>query len=163
MHFIYHSPLGEITVASDGEGITNLSIEGQTPVEDENRVEAEDFELFRKAKSWLDQYFSGEIPREELPLRLNCGEFRREVYEILLKIPYGNTITYAEIARRIADARGIRRMSAQAVGGAVGHNPISIIIPCHRVIGTNGSLTGYGGGLHLKRKLLEIEGISLSR
>ena len=94
----------------------------------------------------------------ELPLRPMGTEFRRLVWKFLLEIPYGKTITYGEISKKIAKAKNIEKMSAQAIGGAVGHNPISIIIPCHRVIGANGSLTGYAGGIEIKRKLLEIEG-----
>ncbi len=114
----------------------------------------------KDTKNWFDLYFSGEVPKFVPKIALNnVTDFQRQVLKILMGIPYGNTITYSEIAARIAKQRGIKKMSAQAVGGAVGKNPVSIIIPCHRVIGQDGSLTGYGGGLNNKKKLLEIEGI----
>lgn len=111
----------------------------------------------------MDRYFKGERPEiAELPLAPIGGEFRQTVWKILCEIPYGQVITYGEIAKKIAQKRGLNRMSAQAVGGAVGHNPISLIIPCHRVVGTNGSLTGYSGGLDKKIRLLEFEGVDMS-
>ena len=152
----YDSPIGEITLISDGENLTGLYIKGQT----ENINEAiynDDLEIFYKTKEWLNKYFSGIQPRIKIPIKLEGTEFRRQVWDILLEIPYGKTITYGDIAKKIALKRNIKRMSAQAVGGAVGHNPISIIVPCHRVIGSKGSLTGYAGGIDLKIKLLEIE------
>ena len=112
----------------------------------------------------LDRYFAGEKPEiSELPLAPIGGEFRQAVWKILCEIPYGQVTTYGEIAKKIAAQRNRKTMSAQAVGGAVGHNPISIIIPCHRVVGSNGSLTGYAGGIDLKIKLLEHEGVDLSK
>ena len=119
--------------------------------------------VLQKAKAWLDRYFRGEKPKiSELPLAPIGNDFRQAVWKILCEIPYGEVITYGGIAKKIAAQRGLSRMSAQAVGGAVGHNPISIIIPCHRVVGTNGSLTGYSGGLDLKIKLLDFEGVDLA-
>ena len=111
---------------------------------------------------WLDIYFSEKEPDFLPPLHPIGSAFRQDVWEILLQIPYGQTATYGEIARRLAERRGVPRMSAQAVGGAVGHNEISIIIPCHRVVGTNGSLTGYAGGIDKKVKLLESEHADMS-
>ncbi len=154
----YNSPIGEITMLSDGKYLTNLWIKGQPEIYGKFE-ESEDLEVFNKTIKWLDEYFQRKKPKIKIPIKLEGTDFRKMVWDILLKIPYGQTITYGEIAQKIATTRNIRKMSAQAVGGAVGHNPISIIVPCHRVIGTNGSLTGYAGGIHLKTKLLEIEGI----
>lgn len=114
--------------------------------------------ILAETKRWLDIYFTGREPDFMPPLAPVGSEFRRAVWDILLQIPYGRTTTYGEISRQLAEKRGIARMSAQAVGGAVGHNEISIIIPCHRVVGTNGSLTGYAGGVDKKLRLLELEG-----
>lgn len=113
--------------------------------------------MFAEAKRWLDIYFSGKEPDFSVPLHFTGTEFQNEVWELLLAIPYGQTTTYGELARRIAGKRGVKHMSAQAVGGAIGHNNISVIVPCHRVVGTNGSLTGYAGGIDKKVKLLELE------
>ncbi len=113
--------------------------------------------VFDETKKWLDIYFSGKDPKFTPPLKMETTSFRKTVWEILLTIPYGRTITYGAIAERIAGQKGVGRMSAQAVGGAVGHNAISLIIPCHRVVGTNGSLTGYAGGMEKKVKLLALE------
>ena len=119
----------------------------------------DDMPIFAEAKRWLDGYFAGKNPAaNELPLAPVGGEFRREVWKILCEIPYGGTTTYGEIAKEMALRMKRKSMSAQAVGGAVGHNPISIIIPCHRVLGANGALTGYAGGIGIKMKLLELEG-----
>lgn len=114
-------------------------------------------------KKWLDLYFSGEEPNFTPKLKLEGTEFRRDVWKILLEIPYGETLTYKDIAEKLMASGKYERMSAQAVGGAVGHNPLSIIIPCHRVVGTSGSLTGYAGGLGRKVKLLELEGIDVNK
>ena len=113
--------------------------------------------VFEQTKRWLDSYFSGQIPDFLPPLSLKGTDFRMEVWEELLKIPYGKTVSYGEIAAAVARKRGLDRMSAQAVGGAVGHNPVAIIVPCHRVVGKDGSLTGYGGGLDKKTALLSLE------
>ena len=115
-----------------------------------------------QAKKWLDIYFSGQDPDFIPPLHVEGTSFHREVCEIMLSIPYGKTMTYGEIAQTIASRRGIRKMSARAVGGAVGHNEISIIIPCHRVVGANDNLTGYGGGISRKVRLLELEGVNMT-
>ena len=158
----YSSPLGNILLASDGTHLTGLWFEDQKHFAvklDKNCKEMDCF-LFRQAKKWLDAYFSGKEPAISLPIRLNGTAFQNQVWQILSSIPYGQTMTYAQIARVIAKQRGLSHMSAQAVGGAVGHNPISIIVPCHRVLGADGSLTGYAGGIERKIALLHLEGIS---
>ena len=109
------------------------------------------------ARKWLDIYFSGREPDIEVPLHLTGTPFQNEVWELLRTIPYGNTVTYGELTKRLAEKKGLPRMSAQATGGAVGRNPVSIIVPCHRVVGADGSLTGYAGGVDKKLKLLELE------
>lgn len=155
----YESPIGNILLAADEIGLTGLWFEGQKhfantlsdePISQETRILAE-------AKKWMDVYFSGEEPKFTPPLHPAGSEFRQAVWQILLQIPYGQTITYGEIAGKMAEIKNTSRMSAQAVGGAVGHNEISVIIPCHRVVGTNGSLTGYAGGIDKKIALLELE------
>ena len=160
----YQSPLGDILIAADEVGLTGLWFEGQkyfaNTLSDE-RIE-KDTEILMKAKEWLDVYFSGKEPKVTPPLHPSGSEFRRAVWKILLEIPYGQTMTYGEIARRMAEMKNVSRMSAQAVGGAVGHNEVSIIIPCHRVVGTNGSLTGYAGGIDKKVALLELEHTDMS-
>ena len=156
----YESPLGQITMTSDGEVLRGLWIEGQYRYMDslgELPVE-KDLPVFEQTKTWLDTYFSGGVPETLPPLQPEGSEFRRRVWELLLEIPYGQTRSYSDIAKQIAEERGIAKMAAQAVGGAVGNNPISILIPCHRVIGTDGSLVGYGGGLEKKVALLRLEG-----
>lgn len=159
----YTSPLGIITLACDDEAILGLWFNGQRyfgNILPKQTVERE-HRLFAQARQWLDIYFSGREPDFLPPLRYDSTPFRKAVCDIMLTIPYGKTMTYGEIAARIAEQKGILRMSAQAVGGAVGHNPISLMIPCHRVIGTGGSLTGYGGGVVRKEKLLELEGTDM--
>ncbi|GFI62277.1 methylated-DNA--protein-cysteine methyltransferase [Clostridiales bacterium] len=118
--------------------------------------------IFNQAQKWLDIYFTGKNPDFTPSLNMKTTAFRKAVWEILLTIPYGQTMTYGEIASKIAKQSGLTRMSAQAVGGAVAHNSISLIIPCHRVVGTNGSLTGYAGGINKKIQLLELEGVDVS-
>ena len=155
----YHSPLGDILLAADDTGLTGLWFEGQKYYAlylDAEHKEKE-IPLFKDVKRWLDIYFSGNEPDFKLPLHFTGTDFQNEVWEILYSIPYGKTMTYGEIAKQLAKKRGIKQMSAQAVGGAVGHNEISIIVPCHRVVGSNGSLTGYAGGIDKKIKLLELE------
>ena len=161
MIFIQHydSPLGGILLAADETGLTCLWFDGQKffardlPAE---RVE-QNTPALSEVKRWLDIYFTGKEPDFMPPLHPIGSAFRRSVWDILLRIPYGQTTTYGEIARQLAEKQGRLRIAAQAVGGAVGHNKISIIIPCHRVVGTNGSLTGYAGGIDKKVKLLEWE------
>ncbi|MDE6926127.1 MAG: methylated-DNA--[protein]-cysteine S-methyltransferase [Acetatifactor sp.] len=173
---IYHSPLGEMTMVSDGKALTALSFQGQKYAEtaaNDEETKADDAQepsgagegteengaraVFDRTAEWLDIYFAGSNPDFMPPLAAKGTPFQETVWEILRKIPYGKTISYGEIARQIAEERGVRRMSAQAVGGAVGRNPVAIIVPCHRVIGSDGSLTGYAGGLDRKEELLKLE------
>lgn len=174
----YHSPLGEMNMVSDGKALTALSFQGQKydkaiaivemktlsenkkesgKASSESREESGAYAVFVRTGEWLDIYFSGRDPGFTPPLSAKGTPFQEEVWEILKRIPYGKVISYGEIARRIAENRGIERMSAQAVGGAVGRNPVAIIVPCHRVVGADGSLTGYAGGLDKKKELLRIE------
>ncbi len=162
----YRSPIGMMTIACHGEKICGLWFESQKyflgslpeqPVQDDSP------EIFKRAKNWLDRYFAGGKPEiGELALAPLGTEFRRMVWDILCQIPYGRVITYGEIAKEAADRMNKKSMSAQAVGGAVGHNPISIIIPCHRVVGASGSLTGFAGGIDKKIYLLRHEGANMS-
>lgn len=155
----YNSPLGKITFASNGKELTGLWFEGQKYFASTltKEYEQKNLPVFEQTARWLDIYFSGKIPDFTPDLFLSSTSFRNEVWKILLTIPYGSVMTYGEIAKEMAKNRGEKKMSAQAVGGAVGHNPISIIVPCHRVIGTDGSLTGYAGGIDIKEKLLKLE------
>lgn len=163
---LYTSPIGELTLASDGENLVGLWFKGQKYFAHgitEELIENSCLKIFAVTKNWLDRYFKGENPAiSELKLAPRGNEFRQEVWRILCEIPYGKTTTYGDIAQKLAARRGLERMSAQAVGGAVGHNPISIIIPCHRVVGKNGSLTGYAGGIRNKIKLLELENANIT-
>lgn len=165
---IYKSPIGIITLACDDkENLVGLWIEGQKHFGDTvncEMVENNNLKVFKKTKNWLDRYFNSENPEiSELPLAPIGNDFRQRVWQILCEIPYGKICTYGDIAKIIAKEQGKTRMSAQAVGGAVGHNPISIIIPCHRVVSSNGSLTGYAGGIKTKIKLLQHEGVNMDR
>lgn len=127
-------------------------------------IENDDLPLFFTVKEWLDEYFDGKRPDpDRIPLAPIGGAFRQEVWKILTEIPYGEVTTYGRIAKEVAKRMGKANMSNQAIGGAVGHNPISIIIPCHRVVGADGNLTGYSGGIEKKRMLLELEDVDLSR
>lgn len=159
----YQSTMGEILLAADEIGLTGLWFEGEKYYAYSLDPEHEEKELpvFKDAKHWLDIYFSGREPDFMPDLHMIGSPFQHSVWDILLQIPYGQTTTYGEISKQIAKQRGLSRMSAQAVGGAVGHNEISIIIPCHRVVGGNGSLTGYAGGIDKKQRLLEIEGVNM--
>ena len=155
----YDSPMGRILLAADEIGLRGLWFDGQKYFArdlPEKRIEQETHAL-AEARRWLDVYFTGKEPDFLPPLHPIGSAFRQAVWTVLLQIPYGQTTTYGEIARQLAGTAGLSRMSAQAVGGAVGHNEISIIIPCHRVVGTSGSLTGYAGGIDRKVKLLELE------
>ncbi len=160
----YKSPIGNILLAADEIGLTGLWFEGQkhfaNTLSDEHILQ--ETKILTEAKKWLDIYFSGKEPEFTPPLNPEGTEFRHNVWQILLQIPYGQTITYGEIARKVAEMKNTSYMSAQAVGGAVGHNEISVIIPCHRVVGTNGSLTGYAGGIDKKIALLELEHIDIN-
>ena len=161
MEYVQHwrSPLGALLLSSDGSALTGLWFEGQkyfadtlSDIRDERPLP-----IFEQTVRWLETYFAGEAPDFTPPLAAKGTPFRKAVWDVLLTIPYGQTTTYGDIAAIIAAQRGLERVSAQAVGGAVGHNPISLIIPCHRVLGADGSLTGYAGGIEKKRWLLEME------
>lgn len=156
----YQSDIGGITLASDGQNITGLWLDGQKyfPYMLLEKAFREDLPVFETAKKWLDIYFSGHEPEFTPPILLRGSAFRMEVWAELINIPYGRVTTYGNIACAIAAKHGLKSMSSQAVGGAVGHNPISIIVPCHRVIGSNGGLVGYAGGLEIKKALLGLEG-----
>jgi methylated-DNA-[protein]-cysteine S-methyltransferase len=157
------SPLGKLMLASDEKNLTGLWMEGQKYFGaslTENTIEKNGLAIFSAVQKWLDNYFAGKNPAiSALPLAPTGSGFRKSVWDILCNIPYGKVITYGEIAALMAAKTNKQSMSSQAVGGAVGHNPISIIIPCHRVIGAGGNLTGYAGGIDKKIKLLELEGI----
>ena len=155
----YDSPLGLITLAGEGEALTGLWFEGQKHYAQglKSDWKEEELPVFQDARRWLDTYFGGKAPSFTPPLSPQGSFFRKAVWQILLRIPYGSTVTYGEIARMLEKENAFPRVSARAVGGAVGHNPISLIIPCHRVIGADGSLTGYAGGTERKRELLERE------
>lgn len=160
----YKSMLGDILLASDETGLTGLWFEGQKYFANTLPEEhiSQETEILAEAKKWLDIYFAGKEPKFTPPLHPNGSAFRQAVWKILLQIPYGQTITYGEIARQMSEIQNTPHMSAQAVGGAVGHNEISIIIPCHRVVGSNGSLTGYAGGIDKKIALLKLEHTDMS-
>lgn len=162
---IYHSPMGRILLAGDEKGLMGTWFEGQKYYGNGLGEEAGEREVpvLYEAKRWLDVYFSGQEPDFYPDLHLVGTPFQREVWEILRAIPYGETITYGEIAQLLARKKGLSHMSAQAVGGAVGHNKISILIPCHRVVGSDGSLTGYAGGVEKKMNLLTLEGVDVGR
>ncbi len=161
----YLSPLGQMTIACDDDAVTGLWFNEQRlfrnplPKESEERQHP----LLEDTRRWLDIYFSGRKPDFLPPLRYGATPFRRLICDIMLDIPYGQTVSYGEIAAQAARELGLGKMSAQAVGGAVGHNPIPILIPCHRVVGKNGSLTGYGCGMERKVKLLELEKVDMTR
>lgn len=158
------SPVGDILLAERDGGLIGLWIQGQKYFFGslKDGIAEKETPILSKTKTWLHRYFAKDNPKiAELTLTPVGGAFRQEVWKILCEIPYGETTTYGEIARKMAARTGKERMSAQAVGGAVGHNPISIIIPCHRVVGTNGSLTGYAGGIATKVKLLTHEGVNM--
>lgn len=166
MDYTYHygSPLGGITLSSNGTELTGLWFDGQKYFGDTlpKEYEEKSLPIFEQSVRWLDIYFSGKAPDFTPPLLMKTTPFRKAVWEIMLTIPFGETMTYGEIADEIARQKGLSKMSAQAVGGAVGHNSISLIIPCHRVVGTNGSLTGYAGGVERKLKLLTLEGTDMT-
>lgn len=154
-----HSPLGEIRLRSDGKSLTGLWFVGQVnDAKEHSDIEIkDDLPIFGQVESWLESYFSGKQTSITIPLQPKGTSFQQRVWQILQEIPYGKTMTYGEIAQRIANEKGVETFSAQAVGQAVGKNPISILIPCHRVLGKNGALTGYAGGVHRKEQLLQLE------
>ncbi len=166
MQYIYKypSPIGGITIASDGSSLTGLWLDGQKYFAASLSPEHEEkaLPIFKQTEEWLNCYFNGENPDFMPDIHLEGTPFRLSVWEILRKIPYGEIITYKDIAKEIADKKELPSMSTQAVGNAVGHNPISIIIPCHRVVGCNGSLTGYAGGISKKIKLLTLEQVDIT-
>ena len=160
----YPSPVGLLTLASDGTTLIGVWIENQkyhgTTIY-KNLKKSDDLLIFKQTKKWLINYFSGKKPAiHELNIQFIGTDFQKTVWEILCQIPYSKVTTYGEIAKKVAVKRGLMTMSSQAIGGAVGHNPLSIIVPCHRVIGSTGSLTGYAGGIPTKIKLLNIEGVN---
>lgn len=159
------SPLGEITLRSDGEALTGLwfADDKHYGAKDIAGAALADLDVFMQAEAWLAEYFAGREPKVSVPLKLQGSEFQMQVWRLLQDIPYGRLVTYGDVAKKIAAQKGLARMSAQAVGGAVGHNPLCIIIPCHRVVGANGSLTGYGGGMWRKVRLLELEKVDMSK
>ena len=167
MKYIYNykSPLGKIILSSNGTQLTGLWFEHHKHFNnegifiEENRI----LPVFEQTIKWLNIYFSGEKPDFMPEIQLTGTAFQMEVWDILQKIPYGEVVTYGDVAAEIARKRNLKKMSAQAVGGAVGHNPISIIIPCHRVVGGSGSLTGYGGGIDKKIALLELEKLDMKK
>ena len=165
MDYIHHyqSPIGSITMASDGDALIGLWLDGQKYFADTRtpKPQEKDLPIFKLTDQWLDIYFSGKAPDFTPKIKMKTTPFRKMVWEIMLKIPFGQTMTYGQIATQIARQKGLKQMSAQAVGGAVGHNSISLIIPCHRVIGSKGQLTGYAGGLDKKTKLLQLEKIKI--
>ena len=160
----YQTPevFDELWMKSDGEVLTGLWFEDSRDAsKHQGGAEEKDLPIFQEVSKWLDSYFKGVAP--DFTPKYKFGEvspFRAEVWKILEEIPFGQTMTYGQIARRMAEARGIERMSAQAVGGAVGANPICLIVPCHRVVGQNGQLVGYGGGVRNKLALLQHEGVA---
>ena len=162
----YDSPLGRLLIKAEDDAICGLWFVGQKyfPERLLNAVAMnEDMAIIVSARRWLEEYFSGGRPSiSQLNLGPEGSDFRRAVWEILCSIPYGQSMSYGQIARKL-EAESGRKVSAQAVGGAVGHNPISIIIPCHRVLGTNSALTGYAAGLEVKTALLDLEGISYAK
>ena len=157
----YISPIGKMLIVSDGEAICGAWFYGQKHFKStivEKTIPDDDLAIFKQTKQWFEDYFNGLNPQIDFKLKADGSQFRQKVWKILSEIPYGETLTYGEIASRISP-----NMSSQAVGGAVGHNPISILIPCHRVIGRDGKLTGYAAGLDKKIELLKIENIAAYR
>ncbi len=156
----YNSKFGEIVIVSDGESILELFFKEQKHFDyiiTKNVILKNNIPILNETCKWLDRYFNKENPSiKELPLKFVGTNFRKLVWNLLLDIPYGGTTTYLYLANRVSKILN-KKMSAQAIGGAVGHNPIAIIVPCHRVIGTNGDLTGYAYGLDIKKKLLDLE------
>mgnify|MGYP004647524319 CR=1 FL=1 len=163
--YTYESPLGTMIMLGTLTYLTDLFFidEAHAPSYDDAEYIEQKTGPFEVTIMWLDQYFKGQKPFITPPIQLEGTEFRKSVWSILQTIPYGKTITYGEIGKQVAEKQGKETFSAQAVGGAVGHNPISIIIPCHRVVGSNGSLTGYAGGIDRKIALLELENADMSR
>ncbi|MCG7339025.1 methylated-DNA--[protein]-cysteine S-methyltransferase [Staphylococcus sp. ACRSN] len=165
MHYKIHydAPIGRITLTSDGINLTGLWLPKHKDYENHysEKLVSSDLPVFDKVKQWLDEYFLGNNPEINFPLAPEGTAFRKQVWDLLLEIPHGKTVTYGEIAQAVGLKRGKTTMSSQAVGGAVGSNPISIIIPCHRVVGKDGNLTGYGGGIDTKIALFKLEDMNM--
>lgn len=167
MHYLshYESPLGAMTMAGDGEYLTGLWFDGQkydrSTINNDAVVQPR-LPVFTQTAQWLDTYFEGTDPGFTPPISVEGSDFKKMVTSIMLSIPFGDTSTYARIAAEVARRTGRKQMSAQAVGGAVGRNPISLIVPCHRVLASDGSLRGYAGGVERKERLLEMEGVNVS-
>ncbi|MDD6570265.1 MAG: methylated-DNA--[protein]-cysteine S-methyltransferase [Acidaminococcus sp.] len=162
----YESPLGTMILTADEEGLIRMYFKGapDAPEGLENQLpKAQDNEFIQEGKHWLHGYFEGRHLGWRPPLHLKGSAFQNQVWKVLLTIPYGQTVTYGDVAREVSRERHMEKMSARAVGGAVGSNPVALIVPCHRVVGANGSFTGYGGGLKRKVKLLELEGVDVSK
>ena len=162
---LYNSPLGKLAMRSDGSALIGLGLASQqasVAAIADTRPQEKSLYIFQETGRWLDTYFRGCAPAFTPKLKLSGSDFQKRVCEIMLTIPYGKTVTYGEIAAQIARERGIPRMSAQAVGGAVGANPILLIVPCHRVIGAGGNLTGYGAGMERKIQLLKLEKVDMA-
>ena len=157
----YDAPYGRYMMAAEDGALTGVWLEGQKYFpSDLPEPSGEEAEIFAHTRRWLDAYFAGLQPDvSALPIAPRGSAFAQSVWQLLLEIPYGQTVSYGQLAKRLAEQRGLTRMSAQAVGGAVGHNPLSIIIPCHRVLGAKNQLTGYAGGLDVKTFLLKLEGV----
>lgn len=164
---VYESPLGPMLLAGDGESLSGLWFVGQKYFAAGLCAEPlvnDELAAFAAARAWLDDYFAGRRPAcSKLPLAPAGSSFQLAVWDLLREIPYGETTTYGALARQLAGRFGRSAMSAQAVGGAVGHNPLTLIVPCHRVVGADGSLTGYAGGIERKRRLLALEGVDIAR
>ena len=161
---IYQSPIGELIIASDDSFLIAILFNDDEKFFNNlnDEIIYEDNKIIKDTKKWLDSYFNKKKPKVNIPIKFYGSLFQKEVWELLCKIPYGKLVSYGDIAKMIAKKRGIKKMAAQAIGGAVGKNPISIIVPCHRVIGNNGALVGYGGGLDKKNYLLNHEGIEFT-
>jgi len=159
--YIINSPVGRLTAASDGCSLTGLWMEGQKYFCHGLKCSTEkaDLPVFNSVQNWIEAYFAGKQPQVDFPLAPFGSNFRKAVWKILCEIPYGHLTTYSAIAKQFCAQSGRTAMSAQAIGGAVAHNPISIIIPCHRVVGSDGNLTGYAGGIDTKIALLELENV----
>ncbi len=160
----YQSPFGRMLLSADGQGLNGIWFEGQKHFGRGLNAESEERELplFARVREWLDAYFAGKEPSVSFPLHPLGSAFQKEIWELLCGIPYGTTVTYGALAAQLSERRGGARVSAQAVGVAVGRNPISILIPCHRVIGADGNLTGYAGGIDKKLALLRLEHVDVS-
>ncbi len=161
----YSSPFGDMFLAQKDGALVGLWFEGQKyySAAISEAVPKDDDKTLVKVKRWLDRYFAGQKPdAAELALAPAGSDFRQAVWAVLRKIPYGKTISYGDIARTLANRKGFEQVSARAVGGAVAHNPVSVIIPCHRVVGSDGKLTGYAGGIDKKIKILELEGVNMA-